>query len=223
MYRIIVAATLPVKISARAPLVTTQSTVQDSDPSRQGALRVHFPKAWPMIVLLSILCVPLNRAHGDHLPEGLIAKGKPEHMLCGIDVYKTNFKGAEATLGSPSYSSDIKVTYFPKGWGFRLHVWNIHMASLFAYSSYRSQQDPAEDQMYEVEIYGLAPSGIFGRTGAGLSLGCDLACVERIYGSRFYRQSPHDILLEFSDGTQLTVGFDSGGKIYHMMLVAEVE
>ncbi len=81
---------------------------------------------------------------------------------------------------------------------------------------------------YAVDVWGKKPRSEIGITGQGLALGDRLSKIEALYGKKYDKQKitkdEHTfVLIQWKDGTQLSIDFDKNEKISHMQLIAEVE
>lgn len=82
--------------------------------------------------------------------------------------------------------------------------------------------------MFSVDVWGSAPNDGLGKSGRGLTLGSTLQQQKALYGDRFFVSSTDkgkvkSVLLEWHDGTQLVIDYNSNGRISHMQLSANIE
>jgi hypothetical protein len=180
-------------------------------------------------VIVSLMLGAGGRAAVQHLPEEHQAKDPPEHVLSGINVYSTLFTEAVKRMGAPT---DFKVKEILAGSppaGTVSYVWRKNGVRLEAAAHYFEESGKRiESVLYSVEVWGVKPGlGEVGRTGAGLSLEASLEEVKKLYGDRFLKGRTSKgllyVQLEWGDGTQLNLDFDSRGRITHMQLIANVE
>jgi hypothetical protein len=150
-------------------------------------------------------------SQAQHVPEDQLTAGKPETVLSGINVYRTKLDQVIAMYGKPS-SQDKDAHGLP------LYIWQKSGVKLQVGTAYDDK-----DSVYSVHVWGAKPAGQLGRTGKGLKLGCDLACLKRLYGPKVIQHSPTEAMVAYSDETMLTVGFDERGRINHISLVGAVE
>lgn len=154
-----------------------------------------------LVVLLSVF------SFADHLPANLIARGKPETLLCGIDVNHTTLSDVKKRFSTPlSYKT------YPETEEAAEIVWDQEGSRIHATIN-------ADNIAYAVDVSGK-PSPI-AKTGRGLALGQSSADIKRIYGPRF-RQRGNNITLQWQDGTELRVCLTSG-RISSLELIASVE
>ena len=171
-----------------------------------------------------LICIAALVCLADHLPDELIIPGVSEHKLCGIDIYRTHVQQIKAVYGQPTSTSysPLKDTDTV----FSEYVWQKSDLKLRA-SVYRGK-DGTENEAYVVDVWGSHVDGQLGMTSQGIKLGCTIKCIQSRYGKRYMitqgtPATPKSLLLEWKDGTHLIVNFDSGGKINHMQLMADVE
>jgi hypothetical protein len=143
----------------------------------------------------------------DHLPANLIARGKPETLLCGIDVNHATLSEVKKRFATPlSYKT------YPETEEAAEIVWDQEGSRIHATIN-------ADNVAYAVEVSGK-PSPI-AKTGRGLALGQSSADIARFYGTRF-RQRGNNITLQWDDGTELRVRL-TAGRISSLQLIADVE
>jgi hypothetical protein len=168
---------------------------------------------------------PLPTA-ADHLEGKLQALGKPEHMLCAIDVYKTTVAEVIKSYGEPTRKRDVPAEGVKDGiGGERNYTWEDHGLRFAVWTGYHNER---ESRIYSVDVWGAATNGELGKTGRGLALGSTLQQQKALYETRFFVSSKDkarvkSVLLEWQDGTQLVVDYDSCGHISHMQLSANIE
>lgn len=171
-----------------------------------------------------ILCAALfpTRA-ADHVREHILAHGRPDTVLCGIDVYHSTVAQAISKLGKPQRATKLPNT--PPGWGGGVYEWEKNGVRV----RITAWRHAMSSTVYSVEAWGTRPAGILGRTGRGLALGGSLQEVVSIFGGRFWVNSryegggPRSLLIQWQDGTTITVSFDRSGKIDYLYLLASVE
>jgi hypothetical protein len=143
----------------------------------------------------------------DHLPANLVALGKPETLLCDIDVNHTTLSDLMKRFSTPlSYKTHPETEEAAEV------IWDQEGVRIHATIN-------TDNIAYAVEVGGK-PSPI-AKTGRGLALGQSSADIKRIYGPRF-RQRGNDVTLQWNDGTELRVRLTSG-RISSLELIANVE
>jgi len=176
-------------------------------------------------VTFSNLLTPL-RTGADHLEGKQRATGAPEHVLCGIDVYKTAVTEVIKAYGEPTEKRDIPAVGLKDGvGGERNYTWVKVGLRLAVWTGYHNDH---ESSVYGVDVWGPAPQGELGKSGRGLALGSTLQQQKAICGDRFFVSSRDkgkvkSVLLEWRDGTQLVADYDPDGHISHMQLSADIE
>jgi hypothetical protein len=164
-------------------------------------------------------------ASADHLPEELLASGKPETILAGIDLKTTKLKDVMRKYGSPAREKS-----WISGTGY---VWQLPHAKI----ELSVNRGRLGTQIRAIYIEGTASESV-GSTGRGLKLGDDVKKLKRIYGGKFelqtLRNEPSENRIEFTgvsvanqritiqwrlEDFTLTVGFDGNGKIIAMWLI----
>lgn len=145
-----------------------------------------------------------------------------EHVLSGINVYGTSVQSLVSTLGKPVYICNLPDDEVP-GAGVKVYRWLVSTVQMEVSTHYRTVQGRVvESDVYAVDVWGPEPKGALGVTGAGVSVGGSLADLKKAYGPKF-KYDASQTTLQWKDGTQLLVEFDSKGRIFHMQLMAEVE
>ena len=157
--------------------------------------------------LLVALILGAATMFADHLPSSLVARGRPEHVLAGIDVYKTSVDSLMGKFGRP-----VSFKKYPETEEAGEVIWNLKGSVLHASMN-------ADGTAYAVEVSGT-PSA-FTSTGKGLRLGESLKEVQRDYGNRFLRRGDL-VTLQWSDETELRLHL-AGERIVSMLLIANVE
>jgi hypothetical protein len=185
-----------------------------------------------LAVLVCLLVGPLGNGAAQHLPEEDIAKGPPEHVLSGINVYKTLLTEAFRRLGQPSrikVDVDVPGKSTARGSGGVDYTWVKDRVRLVASAEYYEENGKRiESKLYAVEVWGARPtSDGVGVTGAGLALGDTIEKVKKCYGDRFFKGKTSNgttyLQIEWTDDTQLNIDFDNSGRIAHMQLMASIE
>jgi hypothetical protein len=159
-----------------------------------------------MRLLIAMLLFP-TMLLADHLPEDKIALGKPETVLCGIDVSRSHVRELVGKFGKP-------VTYdkYPKTKDAAEITWEKSGSRIHAYIN-------VDDIAYAVDVSGDASATT--TTGRGLGLGQKLADLQRIYGNRFVTHG-NRVTLQWRDGSELRATI-ANDRIVSLTLVAPVE
>jgi hypothetical protein len=179
-----------------------------------------------VVALALFLATPMA---ADHLEGKQQAPGKPEHMLSGIDVYKTTIAEVIKMYGEPTSKRDIPAEGVKKGvGGERNYIWERNGLRLGAWTYYHDDQEAGVNG---VDVWGTAPNEGLGKSGRGLALGSTPQEQKALYGDRFFVSSTYgkmlpsgpdpkgkvkSVLLEWHDGTQMVIDYDSNGRISHM-------
>jgi hypothetical protein len=172
----------------------------------------------------------------DHLEGKQQAIGKQERILSGIDIYKTTIAEVIKMYGKPASRRDLPVKGVKDGvGGYRDYIWEFNGLRLLAATGYHNDK---ESGVYSVDVWGAAPQGDLGKTAHGLALGSTLEQQKALYGDRFFVSSTYgkklpsgpdtkgkvkSVLLQWRDGTQLVIDYDSKGRVSHMQLSADIE
>jgi hypothetical protein len=192
------------------------------------------------VVLIAVVAafVLLTTApvNADHLEGKQQALGRPEHMLSGIDVYKTTIAEVIKKYSEPTSKRNTPAEGVKDGvGGYRDYIWEIRGLRLLAGTGYHNDH---ESGVYSVDVWGTSPNEELGKSGRGLTLGSTLQQQKALYGDRFFISSTYgkmlpsgpdpkgkvkSVLLEWHDGTQMVIDYDSNGRISHMQLSANIE
>ncbi len=176
-----------------------------------------------VVALALMMPVPMV---ADHLEGKLRAPGQPEHMLSGIDVYKTTIAEIIKIYGEPTSRRDVPAEGVKDGvGGERNYTWEKNGLRLAVWTGYH---DDYESGVYSVDVWGVTPNDGLGKSSRGLTLGATLRQQKALYGDHFFvssrdRDRVKSVLIEWRDGTQLVVDYDSDGRISHMQLSANLE
>jgi hypothetical protein len=161
---------------------------------------------------LAVACLCVISLDAQHYTEDQITASKsPEHELSGIKVYGMKLKQVIALYGQPTAKDKDKQ-------GLPLYIWKKRGIKLQVGTAYDSPEN-----VYAVEVWGSKPSGSLGKTGQGLTLGCDLQCVKKIYHPKLIQPSPSEAIIAFNDETRLQVGLDANGHVNHISLMGAIE
>ncbi|MGE5808584.1 MAG: hypothetical protein ACM32I_05630 [Nitrospirota bacterium] len=127
-------------------------------------------------LVIFLLLLSQTIAFADHLPEELLASGKPETILAGIDLKITKLKDVIRKYGSPIHKES-----WVSGAGY---VWLLPNAKI----ELSVDHGRLGEQIHDVYIEGTA-KGAVGFTGRGLKLGDDINKLKSIYGNKFEIQN----------------------------------
>ena len=167
------------------------------------------PKSCSAIVLSVLFLGGMVRA--DHLPDSLLAGGRPENVLAGIDLEHTTLAQVVSKWGQPTTVQEEDY-YWDKG-TFKLHL------------IIESTKEQGE-YIAAIEIEGNKFPDSLGRTGRGLRLGDSLRDLIRIYGKKFQRHrvplyDVDEVSIQWRrEEITLDAQFDSRGKIKILTLLA---
>jgi hypothetical protein len=178
-----------------------------------------------LVLITFILYIVQVALMADHLPPSETARGRPEHVLSGINVYTDNIVAVIKRLGKPENYTDVPLADGPAGSGERTYNWIRDGVRLRVGTQYHTGRSPIgviESPPMIVDVWGPRTVQMIGSTGTGLSLGDKIAKIKRLYGSHFHEDTGA-VTLEWKDETTLIVDFDSGGAVKHMQLMAAVE
>ncbi len=160
----------------------------------------------------------------DHLPDNLLAQGRPETRLARIDLKDVELADIIRRYGKPNrvkaWESDrpdfsSSYDYYWLKPGLKLHVVVERLL----------RKDPNWEVVTLVEVTS-GTSRKVGRTGRGLKLGDTLMDLKRVYGFRFkVRNIPklkiHDVMIEWHrEEYSLVATLDRHNRISGLTLVA---
>jgi hypothetical protein len=163
-------------------------------------------------------------AIADHLPAEKQARGKPEHVLAGVNVYRGKVADAVRRFGNGRVENHSDSDY-PAGSGERTYRWQINGVRLQLATVFRTDWKTRrliEGPPQVVDVWGDSPADRATSTGAGLSLGGTLADVIRLHGRQFER-GENWVIVQWRDETTLVVDFNGSGRITHMHLEASID
>jgi hypothetical protein len=156
------------------------------------------------VVLLAFLS---DFTFADHLPPELIATGKPETLLCDIDVNHTTLADLKNRVAKP-----LSFKNYPETEETAEMIWEQDGSRIHVTVN-------ADNIAYAVEVSGKASP--IAKTGRGLAIGQSSADIKRIYGPRFLQRG-NDITIQWKEGSELRVRLTSG-RISSLELIASVE
>ncbi len=176
---------------------------------------------WFISILVLSLSGFCQSAHADHLPDELLARGRPETRLAGIDLRRVKLAGIIRRYGKPSdvkawESGDSKVAssydYYWNNRGLRLKV--------------VIQRLPGLEYVSFIEVTGPKTRTRIGATGAGLKLGDSLSDLKRLYGHRLKERNIqklkiHDVMIQWHrEEYSLVATLDRHNRITGLSLAA---
>ena len=176
-------------------------------------------------IFISLILCQLP-AKADHLPDKLLARGKPETKLAGIDLTRTKLDNVIRMYGRPK-----RETRVPNNPNWTGYIWELSGAKI----ELDVNNGPSGKQIGGIYVEGIA-RGKVGSTGRGLRLGDTIEAIKQLYGNKFqiekgnplgHRQeftgvdavSQRIILQWASEEFTLTAGFDDAGKIIALWLI----
>jgi hypothetical protein len=182
-------------------------------------------------LLAAILAVAnIQVAHADHLPDNMLALGKPEKQLAGINLVSTNLDDVIRMFGPPTRI--LKVPNNPHWTGY---TWKLSNGALEIGVAHSSSGSQIHDVYIEGKLTGQA-----GSTGQGLKIGDTIQDLKRLYGNHFELSPINKNALEKREeftGVQtnyeyqvatiqwkaeeftLSIGFNDTGKISAIWLI----
>jgi hypothetical protein len=152
-------------------------------------------------------------ARADHLPENLLARGRPEKMLASVHLNRSKLSDVVRAHGKPSKVEGDDYYWVKNGWTLHLLV-------------YRGDGIVHGEYIAMIEIEGSNVPRSIGRTGGGLRLGDTIFALRRIYGKRFKERTLpkiniHDVMVQWrKEEVSLVAKFDRHGKINNLQLFA---
>jgi hypothetical protein len=169
------------------------------------------------------------QAAADHLPEKLLARGKPETVLAGVDLRTATPAAVLRQFGPPTRT--IRV---PNNPGWTGYLWDKEGVRLEIEVSQGKRGDYI-DTVTVVRLGNATRPESPPATGAGLRLGDSLDRLKQLYGDRLQmlRQAPVPVStgpFELTPGSQiavlqwssleftLTAGLDAEGKVVALRL-----
>jgi hypothetical protein len=180
---------------------------------------------WVFALFLLLCQAP---AEADHLPERLLAAGKPEITLAGINLKTSKLNDVIRMYGQPTRQREV-----PNNPSWTGYVWELPYAKL----ELGVNRGSSGTQIGSIYVEGTA-NGQVGSTGRGLKLGDGIKTLKRIYGNHFMlrtlRSDSSAKRMEFTgvsvanqratiqwrlEEFTLTVGFDVHGKVIAMWLI----
>lgn len=185
---------------------------------------------YSIYITLPLLLLAIGAAQADHLPDTLLAKGKPEVELARINLETSKLEDVIRRYGLPT--QEVGAPNNPNWTGY---FWDLPRAKL----EVSVDQDQSGTQIDNIYIAGTV-EGKNGLTGRGLKLGDTLTDLKRIYGNIFELSAPNkdpSRTRNLFTGVQekneyqvatiqwkswdftLRVGFNTAGKIDAMWLI----
>jgi hypothetical protein len=170
---------------------------------------------------LALFVLGLPRLAADEIPEAKRARGRREIVLAGIDLARWGLAPIakiEKLYGPPSH---VDKTPTPPGYSETEYVWEKPGRNKLAVRTRSEGSGP--ERLVEVDVYGEKPTGRLGRTGRGLTLGCTMRCVEKLYGKRYEVLRPAGqgrlaVWLAWDEDFNLNLDFDEHQRINHIQV-----
>jgi hypothetical protein len=163
--------------------------------------------------LISIALLLCSHARADHLPEHLLAGGKPEKVLTGIHLERSRLSDVVRAYGEPSKVEGDDYYWEEGGWKLHLVI-------------YRGSSIKNGEYIAMIEVEGATAPRAANKTGRGLRLGDSISAVRRIYGKKFKeRRLPklniHDVIVQWRrEEVSLVAELDGRGRIKNLCLFA---
>jgi hypothetical protein len=202
-----------------------------------GGIEMRTGNLLPVLVLTTILMSMSLPLSGDHLPEGKIARGKAEHVLAGVNItsftaedevghkyldFKTTITDIETRLGKAGQKRTKGAVWGEKS-GACEYIWMKPEAWILV-TTFCDADGSHDSGVYAVVVSGFSRAKAW-KTERGLGLGETISDVKRIYGTRFDIQTNTKtgkkwLTIQWTDGTELNLRFDSKGRIRYLSLTA---
>jgi len=185
----------------------------------KGPRQMWTSKSAMFIAVIALFLFAMPLTPGDELPDRLLAHGKQECALAGINVISSTVERAEASLGKPT-SEEVT---FPEQKGIageKTYVWRksdvvVTLKTEFIHDPRLKGRFGESPELVTVE----GSNGAIGRTGRGLKLGDRLSETEKTYGSGFVKKD-NTIEIQWKSGTVLLVTWNDKGLIDQIDLLA---
>lgn len=133
-----------------------------------------------MLVLTLLMAVAVPSI-ADHLPDNLLAHGRPENTLAGINLEKATLDQVLQKYGPPA--KKVNVPNNPDWTGY---LWQIGGLRLEV-EAFHSANKVSLDRISIVRTGTMdTTASNAGSTGAGLKLGDGLDALKRVYGTKFH-------------------------------------
>jgi hypothetical protein len=155
---------------------------------------------------------------GDEIPAEKRARGKRETILAGIDLAHRSLRDVKRLYGPPD---KVDKTPTPPGFSEIEYTWERPGRNKLAVRTRNADGEP--ERLVEIDVWGSRPLGRTGRTGQGLTLGCSMDCVEKVYGRRYEVLRPAEegnlaVWLAWDEDFNLTLDFDQHQRIDHLQI-----
>ena len=176
---------------------------------------------WYISILLLGLSGFCPLTHADHLPDELLAHGRPETRLAGIDLRRAKLAGIIKRYGKPSSVKEWE-SGDPKVASSYDYYWNKHRLKLKVVIV----RLPGLEYVSFVNVKGPKTLNQIGATGAGLKLGDSLSDLKRLYGHRFKERNIqklkiHDVMIQWHpEEYSLVATLDRHNRITGLSLAA---
>lgn len=168
-----------------------------------------------------VLLFAWTLANADHLPTAKVAKGKPDTVLAGVDVYHTTVEQLIKRWGQPSLVRDIPDQGTVAGG--RDYIWKKdgHKIDCGTWND-----KGVRSIVYSVDVQGTQIDRRFS-TGRGLVIGQNGTSVRKIYGDRYvvspYHSGMRQLTIQWADDTTLYVLIDRSNRVVGLHLLASNE
>jgi hypothetical protein len=171
------------------------------------------------LVSFAVLLVIMPLISGDELPDNLLAHGRQERLLAGMDVLSATVAQAEEWLGKPTQEQVTDPEQ--KGIaGEKTYVWEKPLVKVTLKTGFLHDARVKGRYAESPEVITVEGSdGSIGRTGRGLKLGDKFSQVEKLYGHKFVRKG-NTIDVQWKSGTDLLVTWNDDGLIDKIGLFA---
>jgi len=181
--------------------------------------------SWGLVLSFFFCQAP---ALADHLPEKLLASGKPETTLAGINLKTAKLNDVIRMLGKPTRKKQV-----PNNPSWTGYIWVLPQAKI----ELGVNKGSSAPEISDIYIEGSA-KGQIGSTGQGLKFGDSIQALRRIYGKHFKldtlsngasrdREEFTGVTVANQRATiqwkqeefTLSIGFNSDGKVNAMWLL----
>lgn len=165
-----------------------------------------------------------------HLSDNKITKGEAEHVLCGINVYKTKIEKVIAAFGKPTtietFMSKKGDSNYEPGSGINIYTWNRSGSKMRLRSWFTTDEKTGKivkGDVFEIDVWGGKAKKEIGVTGKGIALGDSLLKVLKTYEKPTSQEKNpsnkiSNYFIRWEDGAHLDVDFDQNGRINHIQL-----
>ncbi|CAG0942183.1 hypothetical protein ANRL1_00836 [Anaerolineae bacterium] len=158
-----------------------------------------------------VLMMVAAMAQADHLPDSLLAAGKPEKLLAGLNIEHSKVKDAIRRFGKPTRIDKDR------------YSWERRNCTIELVSS---EATGPSDRLDLISVQRKGRSKVSIGTGKGLRIGDSIEAVARIYGRKFHEHivpghKIHEIMVQWRGPEfSLIASLDSTGRIEKLSLFA---